>query len=390
VDGERRKKQISAFIVESKWPGFEVVHRCDFMGYRGIQNGLLRFRDMRVPRRNLLWGEGMGLKLAFITLNTGRLTLPATNTAVAKQCLQMARRWTGTRTQWGAPVGRHEAVATMIGWMASHTFAMEAFCDYASALADRGGSDIRLEAAMAKLFCSETSWRIADLTMQVRGGRGYETEASLKARGEVPFPVERVFREARLNTIVEGTSQILHLFLAREALDPHLARAGAIAIPGSSFGAKAKSFVKAAGFYPFWYLKRLVPTGGTPAGVPSALRGHWGWARRGARALSRRIFHAMVRHGPGLEHRQALLGRIVDEGVDLTAMALAISRAASRNDASSAALADLFCRHARARIVARRTHPASLDAAGVRVAGEVLDGRHLALEQGILPYYGAS
>ncbi|MHC5010143.1 MAG: acyl-CoA dehydrogenase family protein, partial [Planctomycetota bacterium] len=215
VVGGRARKQISAFIVESSWPGFEVTQRCDFMGYRGIQNGLLTFKDVRVPKENLLWGEGLGLKLAFITLNTGRLTLPATNTAVARQCVRIVRHWASTRRQWGDAVGRHEAVAVMVGWIASHTFAMEAFCDYAASLADRKESDIRIEAAMAKLFCSETGYAVVDRTLQVRGGRGYETESSLAARGDDTWPVERLFREARLNTIIEGSSEILRLFLAR-------------------------------------------------------------------------------------------------------------------------------------------------------------------------------
>jgi alkylation response protein AidB-like acyl-CoA dehydrogenase len=386
VEGGRPRKRISAFIVESRWPGVETTHRCDFLGYRGIQNGLLRFTDVRVPRRNLLWGEGQGLKLALITLNTGRLTLPATNTAVARQCLQIVRRWAGTRQQWGAPIGRHEAVATMLGWIASHTFAMEAVGDYASALADRHDRDIRIEAALAKLFCSETAWRVADLTMQVRGGRGYETAESLAARGETPFPVERIWREARLNTIVEGTSEILRLFLAREAMDPHLAVLGALADPRASFGRKAKAVLRAAVRYPPWYARRVLPPVAVPAAVPEPLRGAWRRTRFGARNLALWTFHAMLRHGPGLEHRQALLGRIVDEGVDLAASALAIARAASRGDAASVELADLFCRHAEARSVGRRAHPTRLDRAGRRVAEGVLAGRHRRLEEGILPY----
>jgi alkylation response protein AidB-like acyl-CoA dehydrogenase len=385
VDGKPRKR-ISAFIVESSWPGLETVQRCDFMGYRGIQNGLLRFHDVRVPRANLLWGEGLGLKLAFITLNTGRLTLPATNVAVARQCLGIVRQWASQRHQWGAAVGRHEAVAVMVGWIASHTFAMEALSDYATALADGKEADIRLEAAMAKLFCSEVGYRVADLTLQVRGGRGYETQASLAERGEPAWPVERLFREARLNTIVEGSSEILRLFLAREALDPHLRRAGALARAGSPFGARAFAFLRCAGYYPFWYAWRWLPRLGRPAGLPRALAPHFRWARRNVRRLARRILYAMLRHGPGLEHRQALLGRLVDEGVEMTAMAVTIARAGSRGDPASIELADLFCRHARARVLGARRVPQSLDDRGRLVGHAVLDGRYAALEDGILPY----
>jgi hypothetical protein len=387
TSGGRRRKRISAFIVEGDAPGVEFVHRCDFMGYRGIQNGLMRFRDVKVPRENLLWGEGKGLKLAFITLNTGRLTLPATNTAVAKECLQITRRWAGRRHQWGDAIGRHEAVATKLGWMASHVFAMEAFCDYAAALADRGETDIRLEAAMAKLFCSEAGFRVVDHALQIRGGRGYETAESLAARGEEPYPVERLFREARLNTIVEGSSEILRLFLAREALDPHFQRAGSLLRPDAGFLAKAWAGAGLASHYAVWWLGRALPRPGrVPPDLPRPLGRWWRGVDRGSRKLARRVVYAMARHGPGLEHRQALLGRLVDEGVLLTAMAVTIARAASRGDAASFELADLFCRHAREGIAALWRHRSATDRRGAAVAEGVLEGRYRRVEEGILPH----
>ncbi|MDJ0973068.1 MAG: acyl-CoA dehydrogenase family protein [Planctomycetota bacterium] len=381
----RKRKQISAFIVEAGWPGVSTTYRCDFLGYGGIQSGQLKFENVRVPAENLLWNEGQGLKLALITLNTGRLTLPATNTAVAKQCLSIVRRWASKREQWGAPIGRHEAVSVQIGWIASHAFAMDALTDYVAALADRGDSDIRLEAAMAKLWCSEAVFEIADRTMQIRGGRGYETPQSLKGRGESAYPVERIFRESRLNRIVEGTSEIMRLFLAREALDPHLARAGALADPKASSLAKAWAVIKAAPYYTVWYLRRVIPFFGMPANMPPPLRRHWRYLRRSVRRLARRMFYAMVRHGPALEHRQGVLGRLVDECADLVAMGLTISRAISKGDAASVELADLFCRHARARINMRHTVPDSLSRVGSDVARGVLEGRYLDLERGILP-----
>ena len=381
----RPRKQISAFIVESKWEGFETVHRCDFMGYAGIQSGLLRFTNLRVPKENLLWKEGSGLKLALITLNTGRLTLPATNTAVAKHCLRIVRTWAQMREQWGGPIGTQEAVSVQIGWIASHTFAMEAFTDYAAGLVDRGGTDIRIEAAMAKLFCSEMVFRIADRTMQIRGGRGFETSVSQRARGETfTPPVERLFREARLNTIVEGTSEIMRLFIAREALDPHLDRLGPFAEPGASFGAKAKALARAAAYYPLWYLKNWLPALHVPADVPAPLRRDWRRLRAGSRKLARRIFYALLLHREGLEHRQAVLGRLVDEAVDLTAMTLSISRASAVGDPGATALAGLFCRHAWARIHARRAFTVRLDDASASVAADVLRGAYLPMENGIL------
>ena len=346
--------------------------RCEFIGYRGIENGLMRFRDVRLPPESLLGGEGLGLKLAFRTLNTGRLTLPATNSAVAAACSEIACAWAGRREQWGAPIGTHEAVGVQVAWIASHAFAMQALCDYVAQLADQGDTDIRLEAALAKLFCSETLLGVVERTVQVRGGRGYETVRSLEARGETPWPVERLWREARLNTIVEGTSEVLRLFLAREALDPHLTRAGAFAKPDAPFLARAKGFLACATYYPFYWLKRMLPRLGTPAGVPAPLRGHWRALERGCRRLARRTLYAMLRFGPSLEHRQALLGRLVDDGSELIAMAATIARAGSRADARSIALADLFCRHALARVRARRASDAGLDRAGLDLARELI------------------
>jgi alkylation response protein AidB-like acyl-CoA dehydrogenase len=388
----RERKQVSAFLVQMDSPGIERPHRCRFVGIRAISNGLLRFRDVRVPRENLLGEEGHGLKIALVTLNTGRLTLPAASVGVAKQCLQIARRWAAGRAQWGRPIGEHEAVAARLAWMASHAFAMEAVSDYASGLASRGGKDIRLEAAIAKLFCSETVVRIADATLTVRGGRGYEREDSLGERGEIPFPVERIWRDARINTIVEGTTDIMHLFLAREALDPHLRRAGALVDPRASAGAKGKALLAAAAFYPGWYVARWLPFDGPlPARLPPALAGHARFVQRSSRRLARSLFHAMVLAGPALERRQETLARFVEAGVDLFAIAVTISRAFSLTqavdgEASPIELADHFARVARRRVEAALGGVRSNDDASARrIARGLLERRYAWLEEGILP-----
>ncbi|HEY0159448.1 MAG TPA: acyl-CoA dehydrogenase family protein [Thermoanaerobaculia bacterium] len=350
----KEKKQISAFILEMNTPGVEISHRCQFMGLRGIGNVLIKFDNVFIPKENLLWGEGLGLKLALITLNTGRLTIPAGCAAGSRRMLEIARDWVNERVQWGAPIGKHEAVAAKLGWMASHTLAMEAIVWLTSGLADRGDVDLRLEAAMAKLFNTEVAWQCVDHLVQIRGGRGFETATSLKARGEKPYPVERIMRDMRINRIFEGTSEIQHLFIAREAVDPHMKRGYKILLPETPTAEKISAAAKAGAFYATWYPSRYVGWSRFPKhGEFGRLQTHVGYLERQSRHLSRSIFHAMMRYQAKLERKQMVLFRIVDIGTDLFAMAATISYAtmlAKKGEQNALELADLFCREARTRI----------------------------------------
>src|SRR5438067_8527786 len=350
----KEKKQISAFILEMNTPGVEIAHRCHFMGLRGIGNVLIHFKDVFIPKENLLWGEGLGLKLALITLNTGRLTLPAGCAADGRRMLEIAQEWANERVQWGAPIGKHEAVAAKIAWMASHTFAMEAIVWLTSGLSDRGDVDLRLEAAMAKLFNTEVAWQCVDHLVQIRGGRGYETAASLRGRGEQGYPVERIMRDMRINRIFEGTSEIQHLFIAREAVDPHMKRGFKLLQPETPTGEKIAAAAKASAHYAAWYPTRYVGWSRFPKfGEFGKLAGHMGFVERSSRHLSRSIFHAMMRFQAKLERKQMVLFRIVDIGTDLFAMSAAISYAtmlAKKGQKNAIDLADVFCREARMRI----------------------------------------
>ncbi len=388
----KEKTQITAFIVEKNMPGFEVVHRCSFMGLKGIQNGLLHFNNVKVPKENILWGLGQGLKLALITLNTGRMTVPAACTAMAKKCLKVAREWSNKRVQWGAPIGQHEAITSKLSLMTATTFAMDSVTWLSSAMVDQGKVDVRLEASMAKLFCTEASWRIADDTVQIRGGRGYETALSLKARGEEAIPVERFMRDARINLIIEGTSEIMHLFIAREAMDPHLRRILPIIRSGAGFGEKAKKGLEAFLYYAAWYPKQWVGLSGLKNYGNSSpkIRKHLRFIERTSRRLARDLFHAMVIHQQGLEKRQQILFRFVNIGTDLFAMAAASSRAAyllEKNplDKSPEELADLFCREASFRIEREfRAQGENDDKMIYKIGRNMLEGKYEWLESGIV------
>jgi len=381
------KKQITAFIVEASMPGVEILHRCRFMGLKAIENGVIRFDNVKVPRENILWGEGKGLKLALITLNTGRLTLPASAAGGAKAMLRIAREWSNERVQWGVPIGKHEAIAQKIGMMATNIFAMESIAELTSAMADRGGYDIRLEAAIAKMYNTEAGWKIIDDTLQIRGGRGYETAESLERRGEKPISVERALRDFRINLIFEGSSEIMRLFIAREAVDHHFKTAFDVVNPEATGAQRWAALRRSVKFYPTWYTTRWLRVW-HGFGEFGALARHMRYAERATRKLGRSIFHAMVRLGPKLERRQMVLFRAVDIGAELFAMAASCSRAvalAKAGDKNAIALADLFCREARLRVANHfRMLFGPNDAQLYRISQSVLKGEYGWLEKGII------
>jgi len=397
---EGNRGGITAFVVEGGADGITVEHRNAFMGLRGLENGVTRFHEVRVPAASRIGEEGQGLKIALTTLNTGRLSLPASCAAAAKLALKIAREWSGERVQWGRPIAEHEAVARKIAFIAATTYALEAIVELSSQLADDKRRDIRIEAALAKLYCSEMASIVADELVQIRGGRGYETAASLAARGERGVPAEQMVRDMRINRIFEGSSEIMRLFIAREAVDAHLTAAGEVIQPGLPAGRRARAAAKAGGFYARWLPTLVTGEGQRPRAYAEfgPLATHLRYVERASRKLARATFYGMARWQGGLERRQGFLGRLVDIGAEMFAMSAVCVRAqmdASRGGdggretggrgETGIELADAFCAQARQRceeLFGQLWN--NTDAADARLARKVMSGRYTWLEYGII------
>ncbi|GGW69941.1 acyl-CoA dehydrogenase family protein [Streptomyces griseoloalbus] len=392
---EGHRGGITAFVVEASSEGVTVENRNAFMGLRGLENGVTRFHRVRVPASHRIGEEGQGLKIALTTLNTGRLSLPAMCVGSGKWCLKIAREWSAAREQWGKPVALHEAVGSKIAFIAATTFALEAVLDLSSQMADEDRNDIRIEAALAKLYGSEMAWLMADELVQIRGGRGFETADSLRARGERAVPAEQILRDLRINRIFEGSTEIMHLLIAREAVDAHLSVAGDLIDPDKSLGDKARAGANAGVFYAKWLPKLVAGPGQLPGAYSEFKHGidlspHLRHVERSARKLARCTFYAMSRWQGRMETKQGFLSRIVDIGAELFAMSAACVRAEllrSRGDHGREAyqLADAFCHQARIRVeelFARLwTNTDDLDR---KVVTNVLAGSYEWLEQGII------
>ncbi len=351
------KGGITAFICPCDIEGVTVTHRNEFMGLRGIENSRTTFEDVRIPAENVIGGEGMGLRIALSTLNTGRLSLPAICTATTKYALKLSREWAAERKQWGRPIGEHDPVAQKLAFIAGSAFGLEAVLDVSSRLADDKRNDIRIEAALAKLYASELGWQAVDELVQIRGGRGYETAESLQRRGEKPVPVEQLMRDMRINRIFEGSTEIMHLLIAREALDQHMEVAGDVLETATAPADRAKAALKAGAFYASWFPKLTVGAGQRPGSFDDfgPLASQLRYAERASRKLARSTFYLMGRHQAKLERKGALLGRVVDIGAEIYAIACAcvyaqtLAREQPDRRDEVAELAELFCLQARRR-----------------------------------------
>ena len=380
-------------MVPYRTDGITILHRNAFMGLRGIENSVTMLKDVFVPEENRIAREGDGLKIALSTLNTGRLALMAIAVGASKWATKIAREWATERVQWGRPIGKHDAVAQKLAFIAGSAFGLEAMLDVSARLADDKRNDIRIEAALCKVYGSELAWKVVDELMQVRGGRGYETAESLKARGEKPVPVEQCMRDMRVNRIFEGSSEIMHLLIAREAVDTHLHAAGGLLMGDGDVKAKADAAVKAGLFYGKWLPHLAVGKGQNPRSYDEfgPLASDLRYVERASRKLARSTFYGMARWQAKLEQKQSFLGRIVDIGAELFAISATVvyadtlGREHPERKAESIELAQLFCAMAKRRAdTLFRELWANDDDDRYSAAQKVLDGRYTWLEEGIL------
>jgi alkylation response protein AidB-like acyl-CoA dehydrogenase len=382
------QKRFGAFIVETHWPGCSVT-RLRFEGVRGIYNGIPTFTNVHVPVENRLGNEDDGLRIALATLTVGRLTLPAACSGGLKQCLSVMRWWGRTRVQWNKPIGEHTLIGEKLCRTAAYTLALDAVMAFCGAWANKKG-DLRLESAAAKIIGSEWYWEVVNDLFQVRGGRGFMTVESQRSIGEFSIPVMRMLRDARVNLVWEGTSEILRIWMAREALAPYIDKGIAFLKESSSAKAAALS-----------YYARMAVRSRLPYSTPSSSADMFGedyarWVRfieSSARSLTRSALTATLRHRQGLHNKQLLLQDLIDDSLAIFPMAAIIwyaSQPEMRTKSGIRELVTYFCQKMEDRLdpsssSEKRSRRPSKDSTVYRLSKAIMSGEYAWLEEGIVP-----
>jgi alkylation response protein AidB-like acyl-CoA dehydrogenase len=384
----KAQKRYGAFIVETQWPGCSVT-RLRFEGVRGIYNGIPVFTNVYVPVENRLGSEEDGLRIALATLTVGRLTLPAACLGGLKQCLSVMRWWGRTRVQWNKPIGEHNLIGEKLCHVAAYTLALEAVMAFCGAWANKKG-DLRLESAAAKIIGSEWYWEAVNDLFQVRGGRGFMTAEAQRKCGETAIPVMRMLRDARINLVWEGTSEILRIWMAREALAPYIEQ-GLALLQGSTSQRIAAPFYYARMAVRSWF--PFAPSKRPPAAFGKEYA-HWvRVVESSSRRLTRSTLLATLRHRQSLHHKQLLLEELVDDSLRLLPMAATLwfaSQPEMREKPGIRELVAYFCQD-----MADHLHSSTAsthrmlrhkkDTTVFRLSKAILNGEYAWLENGILP-----
>ena len=382
------EKRYGAFIVETHWPGCSVT-RLRFEGVRGIYNGVPTFNNVYVPIENRLGNEEDGLRIALATLTVGRLTLPAASSGGLKQCLSVMRWWGRTRVQWNKPIGEHTLIGEKLCRAAAYTLALDAVMAYCGAWANKKG-DLRLESAAAKIIGSEWYWEVVNDLFQVRAGRGFMTVESQRKSGELGIPVMRMLRDARINLVWEGTSEILRIWMAREALSPYIEQ-GIAFLQGSP-----SDKIEAPLYYARMALRSCLHFPNPLSTSAMFGKDYARWVRfieSSARSLTRSTIVATVRHRQGLHNKQLLLKDLVNDSLWLFPMAATLwyaSQSEMRTKPGILELATYFCQEMADRLdppssSVKRIRRHKKDSSVYHLSKAIMSGEYVWLEEGIVP-----
>ncbi|MFQ5992364.1 MAG: acyl-CoA dehydrogenase family protein [Nitrospiraceae bacterium] len=347
----------TAFILEMSSPGVTIRQRCQFEGCRGIENAHMTFEDVRIPVDNVIGEIGKGLRYALTILNVGRaISIPAICLGMAKQAWRPTMDQANSRITFKRPIGERQTQRMRAGQMATNLFAMQALASLVWRMADQDEYDIRIEAAIAKMFCSEKTIQFLRDAQIIFGGMGYETADSKRVRGEPGFLIEQLVRDAEMYRIGEGATDILRPFVAREGLSPHLDRASKYFDDSLNWLQRIREVVNLLLFYVPWYVKRWKPTSlpRRPELRHPKVRKKLQYTERASRRLARAVLYAMAMQQESLrddQGRQNRIEAVVEDLLTISSTALhAEFQQRLTSDASGWELADEFFRHAKQRI----------------------------------------
>ncbi len=339
----------TAFIVRPDMPGFRVVGTVRKLGIRGSTQAELEFDGCQVPADHVLGQVGKGFSVAVNVLNGGRLSLAAGCAQGAKAIVGEMARYAEQRIQFGAPLASFEITQRKLSTLAAETYAADAMVGHLSAALDRGDVDAALEAAAAKVFASELIWRAADEMVQVAGGRGYV----------MPYPYERMLRDARINRIFEGANDVLRLFIALNGIEGPAERLQEL---GAALRKPIQNFNAVAGYATDRVRTALgSPVDGVDVRLHARLLHHKRFLEKHTAELKGAAQAAILAHRKKILERQLVTERLANMAIELYARAATIARTQrlleARGEAACAhelALCDLFCVESGQRFRAQR------------------------------------
>lgn len=314
----------TAFILDMQTAGVHIRQHCQFEGCRGIENAHMTFTNVHIPTENVIGEVGRGLKYALTILNVGRaVSIPAICLGMAKQAWQPTLDRANQRCTFQKPLGTRQTQRMRLGLMASNLFAMEALALTVWRMADQHTFDVRIEAALAKLFCSEKTIQFLKDAQVIFGGMGYETAHSKWIRGEPAFGIEQLVRDAEMYRIGEGATDILRPFVAREGLNMHLERVGHLFDERATGARRLAELWRLLKFYAPWYISHWkgnrLPA--RPEFQHSNVHPKLLFVERASRRLARTIFYAMLLQREALRDDQGRQNRIEMIGEDLLVIA---------------------------------------------------------------------